>query len=389
MPPTRNPQGLLKRSALNVALLLGTFAIAAVLSEGVVRLVAPQQLILLRPDIWQPVDVLGWAHRPNVSTLINTGERPVHIFTDSMGFRVGAGGRPPGRVRVLLLGDSFMAAFQVEHEQSVAGLMQTGLSEALGETVEVWNTGVGGWGPSHYLLQLRELLGRQSFDLVLVAVYLGNDVEVERVEMFPPRQPVNRYSFRMLRAVSPSEFIDAVLYPLNDVLEVRSHAFILAKHALGTARMRVGLTADYFPTEFLRSEAETPRWEITAGVLNEIAQEAANEGIPCVFALVPAPHQVDREVFARSARGFGFDMAAVDLDQPNRLLGESLRSAGHTVIDAVQEFQRAHEASGPPLFGRIDSHLSPEGHEVLYRVLEATLVASLRKSSIPRARGAD
>jgi hypothetical protein len=176
---------------------------------------------------------------------------------------------------------------------------------------------------------------------------------------------------------------------VNDVLEVRSHAFIFVKHALSTVRMRIGVTADFFPTEFLLSEAGAPKWDITAGILNEIAQAAAKEGIPSVFVLIPAPHQVDQQVFAKSARGFGVDMTAIDLNQPNRLLGESLRAAGHTVIDAVQAFHRAHGASGRPLYGQIDSHLSPEGHEVLYRILKTSLVESLRSSSTASGRQAD
>src|SRR3989442_7554034 len=113
-------------------LLLGSTMAALLLGEVVVRIVAPQQLIILRPDIWMPVDSVGLTFRPFVHSTINTGERPGHVVTDSQGFRVSAGGRPSARTRVLLIGDSFMAALQVEYEQSLAGLLEKGLKARLG-----------------------------------------------------------------------------------------------------------------------------------------------------------------------------------------------------------------------------------------------------------------
>ncbi|TMB87452.1 MAG: hypothetical protein E6J45_12480, partial [Chloroflexi bacterium] len=80
-------------------LLLGSTMAALLLGEVAVRIVAPQQLIILRPDIWMPVDSVGWTFRPLVRSTINTGERTVHVVTDSQGFRVSAGGRPSARTR--------------------------------------------------------------------------------------------------------------------------------------------------------------------------------------------------------------------------------------------------------------------------------------------------
>ena len=41
---------------LNGVLLLGSLVAALAVSEILIRIVAPQQLILVRPDIWQPDD---------------------------------------------------------------------------------------------------------------------------------------------------------------------------------------------------------------------------------------------------------------------------------------------------------------------------------------------
>src|SRR5204862_6332604 len=88
-PPAAATRGARLREALVkigiVCLSLGT---ACGVGELVIRLVAPQQLIVKRPDIWQPADTLGWSRRPHVNTTINTGERAVRVISDRAGFSV-------------------------------------------------------------------------------------------------------------------------------------------------------------------------------------------------------------------------------------------------------------------------------------------------------------
>src|SRR5213593_2383758 len=153
-----------------VTLLCVSLGVACALGELLVRLVAPQQLILTHPEIWQPVDTLGWAHRPHVNTTINRGEGTVRVITDRDGYRVGRGARVEARRRILLLGDSYMEALQVEYEQSFAGLLEARLAERLGEPDAIRNPGVSGWDPSQYLIEARRDIGREPFDLVLVSV---------------------------------------------------------------------------------------------------------------------------------------------------------------------------------------------------------------------------
>src|SRR5256714_14878773 len=100
----------MRAALVAIGMVCVSLGLACGLAELLVRLAAPQQLIVKRPDIWQPVDTLGWNHRPNVSTTINTGERTIHLYTDRDGFRVGRAGRVEAKRRILLLGDSFMEA---------------------------------------------------------------------------------------------------------------------------------------------------------------------------------------------------------------------------------------------------------------------------------------
>ncbi|MBX3173918.1 MAG: SGNH/GDSL hydrolase family protein [Gemmatimonadaceae bacterium] len=361
------PPRLLVRLFGSLALLGVSGLLALGVAEVAVRLAAPQQLILIRPDVWEPVDTLGWVRRPNIETQMNTGERTVTVRTDSARFRVGATGRREAATQVLLLGDSFMEALQVEYEQSTAGLLEAGLEAASGRPVAVRNAGVSGWSPNQYRLLARRELAETSYALIVVAVFVGNDVIGEATERIPPRVPVERKHFRFPRSLAARELIDALAAPVNDVLEVRSHLFILAKNSLATMRMRLGLTADYFPRWYQKAEADSPAWGVTVAVLRALADEAQAKGTPTVFVLVPERLQVHSDEFLRYLKGFDIDPASVDLDQPSRVLREGLEAAGLRVVDALGPFRAA--AAETRLHGVVDQHLSPEGHRVLTDVI--------------------
>jgi hypothetical protein len=367
-------------------LVIGSLVLACALGELAVRLLLPQQLIIKRPDVWQGIERLGWAHRPNVRATINTGERTVLFVTDEDGYRVGRSGRVAGNRRILLLGDSFVEAAQVEFEESLAGLLESRLSRRAGSVVAVRNTGVGGWDPPQYLVQARMALGREPFDLVLVAIFLGNDIVRDPPQDLPARAPVEEHEFRWPRRLSYGEVKDALLYPVNDVLEVRSQLFVLLKTRLGAVLMRLGLSAEYFPQEFFRSEAASPRWEVTATICEDIAKLAAAAGAPTVFLLLPAVFQVERSAFEEYLDGLGIDRSRVDLEQPNELLGAALRARGLTIVDVLPVLREA-QSRGIRAYGNVDRHLSAEGHAVIAQHLEPIVASYLESQAMPITSG--
>ena len=363
-PPPKPLRRTAARMAVSAAVMTASFVVALLLAEVIVRLVAPQQLILIRPDLWQPADGVGWLHRPNVAATINTGEGSVRMYTDSEGFRVGNSGRREAPVEVLLIGDSFMEALAVEHERTVAHLLENELTRQLATPVAVRNAGVGGWNANQYLLRTRELVREERFALVVVAVYVGNDAIARRMDHIPPRTPVERNRFRLPRGLTWDELVGTLLAPVNDALEARSHLFIMLKNQFSTTRMRLGLTAEYFPQEYRRPEAQSPRWEVTAEVLGDLAVAANERGALTLFVLIPDAFQVYERVFHDYVRGFGIDSTTVDIDQPSRLLGKALAALGLCVVDALPAL-RAAPPDGPRLFGTVDKHLSPAGHALL------------------------
>lgn len=379
VPAQPRDRRIARMAMLAGVVLLASVFIALLLAEGVVRVAAPQQLIQIRPDLWQPADSVGWLRRPNANVRINTGERAVSVFSDVDGYRIGRDGRREAPTQILLMGDSFIEALQVDHEQSVAHLIESALTDRLGRAVVVRNAGVNGWNPNHYLLRTRQLLSRDTFALALVAVFVGNDAVAYRFDHVPPRMPVARHSFRFPHRAAWSEIVDATLAPVNDALEVRSHLYILFKNQLSTLRMRLGMTADYLPLEYRRDQAPSERWRNTAQISRDLARAAAARGTPVLFVLVPERFQVYPDDFNRYLRGFGIDSTSVDVLQPSRLLMEAFRAESLQVLDALPGMRAAAGKASERLYGRVDQHLSPAGHRALAEVILPDALRLIRR----------
>jgi hypothetical protein len=358
-----------RRLTVGLSLLLISTVTCLLILEGAVRLLKPQQLVAVWMDTFQPADSIGWRFTPNIDQQINTGERSVRFVTDHDGFRIDPAGGTSADARVILIGDSFMAAIQVEYEETFAAHMERGLNARLGRPVEVRNVSAGGWDPPQYLIMARRLLASAPVDMVVVSVYVGNDVVSEPMRIHSPLQLVPVRPFRIPLLLSYTEFIDAIVRPADDRLKRRSHLYILAKNRAAHLRMRLGLTAAWFPDVHLRSMADSPGWGYTVDILDQIRDAAADHGVPSAFILVPSHFQVDQTALERHMSGFDVDPEDVLIDQPNEILSRHMRERGLQVIDPLPGMRHQFRATGEPLFGRVDTHLSAEGHRVMWELV--------------------
>jgi hypothetical protein len=131
-----------------------------------------------------------------------------------------------------------------------------------------------------------------------------------------------------------------VLFPINDVAEAgRNCSFCQECH--DDAADAQGLAYQEFPAEVLKREATGPRWNVTAGVLRDIAAVADSSGTPTMFVLVPAVYQVEPKQFHQWAAGFNLKPEDFDLDQSNRIMFQELNAQGLTVIDATPSLRQA------------------------------------------------
>jgi lysophospholipase L1-like esterase len=334
-------------------------------------------LIQIRPDIWIPDDGLGFRHAPNVDVQINTGERTVRLRTDVRGNRISPLGQSLPKYRVLALGDSFLAALQVEYQQTMTSLLEDNLSARLGAPVAVVNGGVGAWGPNHYRIKMLRELEHGGYDLVVVFLYVGNDVECEKVDRFPPRKS-SVHPFRWPRNLSGREWVDAVAQPINDWFKSRSHLYILFKNRAWLLLMRAGLSKRQLQDVYLRSYASSKCWTMTAEICADMVREAALRGVAAVFVFLPGAHQVDEQMGLRYARALGIAEGDVDLGQPSRILAGLFSERGLPVIDMTPAFREAFASGRPELYGKVDTHFGPGGHRVVAESLSPIILSRIR-----------
>lgn len=354
------------------------------LCEFIVRMVAPQQLIYASSAIWQPDSLLGWKHVAGAYETINTGEKPVRVITDNSGFRTGPARPDCPTGKVLLLGDSFLEALQVEHDSTVGEFLRRRLRSDSGVNVCMENTGVGGWSPNQYYLQAQQLLRVHDYLLGIVFLYAGNDFVTRFDTLLAPRDISRKERAGIPASLSMAELKSKILYPINNVLEENSHLFVLFRSRSQVILSRVGLTAHYFPEIFLRSDSTSSRYGATADICLAIKGLFDAYNTPVLFVLLPAPYQVHEDVFDEHVRGFNINPADVDLEQPNRLFAQEMASRGLVLHDPLF-YMRARASSGVQQFGAIDNHLNERGHETVAEYLAAEvagLVSGVNRTAI-------
>jgi len=132
------------------------------------------------PLPYVPDEYCGSRLRPGmVADFTVEGRARVSITSDGRRDRERGVAKPPGTLRIAVLGDSFVEALQVPLEETFGAVLERQLAqcEALrGRNVEVLNFGVSGFSTAQELEMLRHYVWRYEPDIVLLAFFAGNDV---------------------------------------------------------------------------------------------------------------------------------------------------------------------------------------------------------------------
>ncbi len=168
--------------ALKQNLTLAGFSVifALLVGEVALRILAPEHSVPQKPKsdwaivperIWTEYHPeLGWYHQRNkTAESLKEGSFKVTVHTNSRGFRGTreyAESKPPGTVRMLVLGDSFPFGFGVEDDQTFPALL-----EQQSPNLEVPNLGVPGYGLDQMLIAYRVLGKKLHPDYVVIGVF--------------------------------------------------------------------------------------------------------------------------------------------------------------------------------------------------------------------------
>jgi lysophospholipase L1-like esterase len=305
---------------------------------------------------------MGFRLKPHARVRFKTTETDAVIAINGLGVRDDEeiGPKPAGERRVLILGDSLVLSVQVPADQTFSELLETKLNAGgAGPRYRVVNGGVQGYGPIEELLFFRRLAAQVEPDLVIVAVFVGNDAEealasrmkLERGAEGTPLEPSAATRLRRLLRRSM-------------VWQILRTRIVSASGRLATLRR---------PEPPLQSYAANPAPRIADGLslarrcVGDIDAEGRAIGARTAVALLPARFQVDDGDYGRlqdAVRGAGGELVR---DAATTRFDAALRDVPVPRLDLLPAMRRTRP--GPDLFYQSTVHLTPFGHRVVAEAL--------------------
>lgn len=357
-----------------------------------------------------PHPVLGWVLAAGASYLNEIPEGTVRVDYNSDGWRdlehprPGTGG---DRMRVAVLGDSFMEAYSVALEDSFHRRLAQLLEAEVGP-VEVLNFGVGGYGTVQQALLFQEIVSAYRPDLVLLG-FFPNDVTDNSIEL-------QRILFRNDFKITTRPFLDAERAPgdwrivrvdyegARRRFEAASRMTLgrwLGRHSALARRIRLALEIQApraYPTDAggHRGGAEAARrrmaqygvdfceepepytraWETTRRALQRLELDVARAGGRLVVFSVPAVPSVDRRWARRIQRSFKRPELVCFEEAPgHRRLARVLEALEVPFIELLDDFRRRVESTGERLYHDSDLHWNEAGHRLAAERVALELLA--------------
>jgi hypothetical protein len=353
----------------------------------------------------------GWTNRPDATWLSKSREFDQTVRTNSRGLRdVEHDLEPqPGVHRILVLGDSFMAAEEVEFEECVSGRLGARLAE---RGVEVINSGVRGYGTAQELLFLEEEGLAYKPDLVVVAVFLGNDLVdnlralgenaihgpdpfyearpfavIDRVTnelgWEPPdfgnadqsqeRPPIERRSLLLRRIPVPRIFRSRLPETLPKI-----YADLNIAHGIYASAFDPDLGFSGHAANDYRDLFEEA-WSVTIRLLLEMRARSEEVGAPLVVLVIPSDYAIGEREIESIKEG----RLELDTSIPSRRLAAAAEEHGLRILDLTESLRAAAQQGQGPFCFPGDKHWTPEGHRFAAdRLIDYTV----RKGLVPAVK---
>lgn len=349
---------------------------------------------------------LGWALRPGIEGwFVSEGRQFIRINSNGMRAREFAIPKPPGTVRIAVLGNSWTEALQVPLDETFCSVLERRLSGApcvSGRRVEVLNFGVSGYATAQELIQLRTRVWKFQPDLVLLAFYTARDI-LNNVREFnnaadPGQSPYFRFagnrlvldsSFRNLPQFGRSSILTQKLrFDVADhcrLLQSTNYLVRLLRVAAAKATLSAKAPAAGQPKleNIVYAPPASPTianaWKITEGLLSLMRDEVAGHGAE--FLVVTLANRAQTHPDVRVRRRLEDELGVQTLDYADDRVRAFGASAGIPVTSLAHRLeayavQTKAYLNGFPNTAMGEGHWNELGHRLAGEAM-ADDVASL------------
>ena len=285
----RNPRSILFFSLMMAVSLLGAW----LAGEALVYVFFHRQIAFypryLTSARYGDFQIRG--NRPGVHYRHRSDDGQWDFYINHQGFRDRRDfvySKPPGTLRILVLGDSFTMGYEVAQEDPYPAVLERELKRR-GHAAEVINSGVSGFSTAEELVFLEQEGFKYHPDLVLLGYFINDPEDNVRSGLFEmqDRQLILR-SKEYLPYMGIREFLNAVpLYRwlaehsyLQTYLNGAATRFFKEKVRQKNAREMTGTTAEQLTAVLVRRMAETVHGQKIPLVLMDIPVPALTPSLP-------------------------------------------------------------------------------------------------------------
>jgi hypothetical protein len=298
---------------------------------------------------------IGFRYRPNCTTRLKAAEGPwVENHYNDCGYRSAesCASRPPGALRVALIGSSTAESFLVSTDQSLSARTEKALTERCGRPVQVQNLGREQCFPVCTYRRTDEALALKPD--VLVFAFSPFDLE-----NLLPVDVANRMNPNLQNRTVANTKV-STLRKIQQLFS-KSSALTAVEHFLfqdPDTYLRIALN-NHDTAEFMRPDM-SPVWNQRLAdfdlLLGEMAQKADAAHVSFVLLEIPSLAQA-------SVLQVKQPPAGVDVYGLNRRLTEISAKHGIRFVNVMDSFQRTPGSNR--LFYVVDGHLNGPGQALL------------------------
>ena len=359
--------GVKRQTIWKALLLVGSMSVAAGLSEWTVRFMLPRSVLRGETVLFEFSERLGWQLAPHAVSVVEIPDgiaTPISINAYGMRDQPRVLAKAPAVRRIAVLGDSFLLGFGVAD----ADLVTTRLQRDLLPGTEVLNFGVSGYGPLQECLLLGDRARLFSPDVVVLMLYLGNDLDDLRdsggfmAGYSRPRALIGPGGSLVIEnlPVPAPRAIDSFLYGLRR-FELY-HVLARASHRLTSPAGQARGDDEGGGTGQERDQA----FDVLRVVLSEMARTVAD--LRAELVIVGFPGRAEASRLASSSP----DLTDPAVASTERTLRAIASQVGASYVDLTHPLARAIAVGTDPYFPAY-AHWNSRGHLIAAEAIAAHL----------------